>query len=443
MPLDTLPTDVLVELFKLVDIQYALRLVCRALRDAHPGKTTTAVRDVVASVSLVAWAHACGYTNCTILTRKAALDGRLDALKWLHERPGSHSVVDWATCMYAAQGGHLETLQWLRANEYPWNSFTCDTAAEYGHLACLDWAFDHNCPFSPSALALAAKNGHVECVHWLLARKCTMTHPAISGAAMNGHLNVLRLLRERSCPWDSDAPCAAAAHGHLDCLRFLLSPPDICPWSGTQVTATAAENGHVHVLRWLITRNGSLCKLRLNACRLAAQNGHIPVLELARDRDAFVFDHPTLCTWAAFGGKLETLKWLIAHGSPVGADVAKEAAEHGHLDVLKYLKAQFPEQYTEFPRKAMVLAARHNYAEVVEWLHANNTVLTPEVVYEAAQYGFADIVRWALRQGCYYEFDELVRYSKLREHDQTALQAFLVTLRELRATCGPGFERLL
>jgi hypothetical protein len=37
----------------------------------------------------------------------------------------------------AAQGGHLEVLQWSRANGCPWDEWTCIKAAEGGHLEVL------------------------------------------------------------------------------------------------------------------------------------------------------------------------------------------------------------------------------------------------------------------------------------------------------------------
>ena len=33
------------------------------------------------------------------------------------------------TCSAAAEGGHLEVLQWACANGYPWNMWTCENAA--------------------------------------------------------------------------------------------------------------------------------------------------------------------------------------------------------------------------------------------------------------------------------------------------------------------------
>jgi hypothetical protein len=48
--------------------------------------------------------------------------------------------------MYAAQGGRLEVLQWLRANGAPWDSRTCAYAARGGHLDMLKWLRANGCP---------------------------------------------------------------------------------------------------------------------------------------------------------------------------------------------------------------------------------------------------------------------------------------------------------
>ncbi|CAN0422812.1 unnamed protein product, partial [Scytosiphon promiscuus] len=37
-------------------------------------------------------------------------------------------------CSSAARNGHLEVLQWLRANDCPWDETACSEAAWNGHL---------------------------------------------------------------------------------------------------------------------------------------------------------------------------------------------------------------------------------------------------------------------------------------------------------------------
>ena len=47
----------------------------------------------------------------------------------------------------AALGGHLEVLQWARANGCPWNVDTCYQAVGSGHLKVLQWARANGCPW--------------------------------------------------------------------------------------------------------------------------------------------------------------------------------------------------------------------------------------------------------------------------------------------------------
>jgi hypothetical protein len=48
--------------------------------------------------------------------------------------------------MLAAHGGHLEVLQWARANGCPWDETTCEAAVARGHLDVVQWAKENDCP---------------------------------------------------------------------------------------------------------------------------------------------------------------------------------------------------------------------------------------------------------------------------------------------------------
>ncbi len=85
-------------------------------------------------------------------------------------------------CEKAARQGHLQVLQWLRAQRCPWNADTCRSAAENGDFEVLQWLREQECPWNT-----------VGC----------------SWAAMNGHLEVLQCLRAHGCPWDEDT-CSSA-----------------------------------------------------------------------------------------------------------------------------------------------------------------------------------------------------------------------------------------
>ena len=58
-------------------------------------------------------------------------------------------------CAYAAEGGHLEVLQWARAQGCPWDWRTCAWAARNGHLEVLQWARAHGCRWDEATCAYA------------------------------------------------------------------------------------------------------------------------------------------------------------------------------------------------------------------------------------------------------------------------------------------------
>ncbi len=62
-------------------------------------------------------------------------------------------------CVLAAFGGHLEVLQWARANDCP-------------YLKTLKWARANGCPWDKWTCAFAAKGGHLETLKWARANGC-------------------------------------------------------------------------------------------------------------------------------------------------------------------------------------------------------------------------------------------------------------------------------
>ena len=75
-------------------------------------------------LDILEWAHQRGYSHaCSKATSAcAAKHGQLAALIWLREHGCELSSE---VCDNAAGGGHLNILQWTRANAYPWNEEIC------------------------------------------------------------------------------------------------------------------------------------------------------------------------------------------------------------------------------------------------------------------------------------------------------------------------------
>ena len=75
-------------------------------------------------------------------------------------------------CDMAAGGGHLQVLQWARANGCTWNKDVCSKAALGGHLQVLQWARANGCPWDSHVCSNAAYGGHLEILQWARANGC-------------------------------------------------------------------------------------------------------------------------------------------------------------------------------------------------------------------------------------------------------------------------------
>ena len=243
-PLLLLYADLMSEVFKHVDVPFALKLSCRATRVAAPGETETKLSSIVTSVKLLEWAIDQGLPLDEDVCAAAAEGGHLDCLKWARER-----VCPWNewTCAMAAAGGHLDCLKWAREHGCPWHEWTCAWAAGGGHLDCLQWAREHGCPWDEDTCALAAGGGHLACLVWARARGCELNEQVerASGKWCNGHL-CMQWAREHGCQWDTYTCHAAAEGGHLDCLVWAREHG--CKWDKEACENVATDPV---TLRWI------------------------------------------------------------------------------------------------------------------------------------------------------------------------------------------------
>ena len=71
-------------------------------------------------------------------------------------------------CESAAEGGHLEVLQWLHVNDCPWDEDVCTEAARGGHLEMLKWARSENCPWDvDKCLEAAHDHFNNDIIEWI------------------------------------------------------------------------------------------------------------------------------------------------------------------------------------------------------------------------------------------------------------------------------------
>ena len=123
----------------------------------------------------------------------AAYGGHLEVMKWLRAKG---CPWDTRTSRSAAHGGHLEVLQWMRAQDpsYPWYKEVCYYAAREGHLEVLRWARSQGCPWDGQALLAAAKGGHLEVLQWMLKKRCPYSKRKCREAAVKGGKRARKVL---------------------------------------------------------------------------------------------------------------------------------------------------------------------------------------------------------------------------------------------------------
>ena len=144
-------------------------------------------------------------------------------------------------------------------------------------------------------------------------------------------LQVLQWARSQDpkCPWNEDTCDGASQRGHLETLKWCRQQDPPCPWFPNEVLLNAAAGGYLDMIKvrpktkteipppnlktltlsprprqWL--RESESVEWDSDACVEAAAHGHLEVLKFLR-REGCPCNEETICNYAR---TLEVLKWL-------------------------------------------------------------------------------------------------------------------------------------
>ncbi|XP_074866152.1 ankyrin repeat and KH domain-containing protein 1 isoform X9 [Carettochelys insculpta] len=253
-------------------------------------------------------------TGNTALTYACA-GGFVDIVKVLLKAGANiedHNENGHTPLMEAASAGHVEVARVL---------------LEYG--AGIN---THSNEFKESALTLACYKGHLDMVRFLLEagadqeHKTDEMHTALMEACMDGHVEVARLL--------------------LDSGAQVNMPAD----SFESPLTLAACGGHVELAALLIERGANLEEVNdegYTPLMEAAREGHEEMVALLLAQGANINaqteeTQETALTLACCGGFSEVADFLIKAGADIELGCSTplmEAAQEGHLELVKYLLA--------------------------------------------------------------------------------------------------------
>lgn len=191
-------------------------------------------------------------------------------------------------------GAHVETLEWLVANDPDGAMFTntADSAlwnaVEKGSIATLTIAVDNGAILEPELCDCASHGSQMEMIKWLHAKGVTGTSNACYYAVEKGNIEMLDYLRDHGgYKFDDNALYSAAAEkGSIEAADWLFAagvPLPACADHRFALFELAMAHNRCDMLSWLLAHNcGELSK---DHVRAALWHGQPKLLQWLMDND--------------------------------------------------------------------------------------------------------------------------------------------------------------
>jgi hypothetical protein len=358
---------------------------------------------------------------------EAAGHGHLELVKKIHNIQLDEED-DGIAAMSAAKIGRLDILEYLHSKEYEVNECAFVTAAGGGHINVLDWLEKKQISMSgeeDQVVDAAVIGGHLEVMNWLYARKYPFGGTLYHGT--NGNPDVIAWLRAKKVPMCSHVIVPLAATGNLKLMKE-LRPHVHLNNCVMEILATAAEMGHRHVMEWALDQVNPdvphTSKEGEAIMASAAKGGHLGLLQWL---SGWFELSPRVLEAAIDSKDNATIRWLlykecpmsegavkacvrtnnfdillVLHdsGCPIDENICDVAAEWSRMRMLKWLGDRFP-----VTSNTSTMATRNGHFQMVRFLHEElDCAWDHELCEEACRIGHVGILRYALENGCEWDY---------------------------------------
>lgn len=164
----------------------------------------------------------------------AAMYGHVHILEYLH---ATHAPYDAFAANAAAGQGHLHVLEWFKEHETFYmlrQQHLLKYAARENQIKVLEWVcsqpedrFHEAFGLTADVMASAAEGGHVEAMQWLRDRGTDWNTNVSNVAALEGKLEALKWLVDKGCPLNPDEAIEACFCGEKDSWNDTF---EACVW---------------------------------------------------------------------------------------------------------------------------------------------------------------------------------------------------------------------
>lgn len=188
-----------------------------------------------------------------------------------------------------------------------------------------------------------------------------------SYAAKGGKKNILKYINKQDIINSNIIICSAAEGGHLDIILEYMNYVDnanILLYD--MIALSAAKYGHLHIIKWAYEK-GATDNVMFEITILAAENGFLDIILWGVDNGIHIFNR--IASISSSNGHLNIIKWLIDDIHYDDYDnIAFNAAEYGHLDIIKYVM-----KYNKNIINLVAnIAASNGYFDVLQYALENN-----------------------------------------------------------------------
>jgi len=139
------------------------------------------VKETIVHHSFKAFQKAISYCSNDIHFLKLAIrHGCIDIVKFLLKIFTKEEEEIGYMCALACKYGHVECLQVLHKNGFPWNDLAASLAASYGKLDCLRYMHENGYILCMDVRAAAFMNNQQECLQYVIDHGCPWIEGYIS-----------------------------------------------------------------------------------------------------------------------------------------------------------------------------------------------------------------------------------------------------------------------